>query len=81
MKLQFPVATDETKARLLGMASQHPNLKWSKVSEEGKDLPRQEKRKLGTGAGLEIDLPAVNPSTIPCQHAWVVALTGIANVK
>lgn len=42
-------------------------LKRRRMSEEG-------------NSGIEIVLPALTPDKIPCQHAWVIALTHIENV-
>jgi hypothetical protein len=62
---------------------------WSKAVDlmiadnEGATSGTKNSRKLqatGRRQGMELDLPALTPATIPCQHAWVVALTGIGNV-
>lgn len=31
-------------------------------------------------SGLVLQLPPLTPDIIPCQHAWVVALTGVSNL-
>lgn len=85
LKLQFPVATDQTKARMLGMPTTL-NLNWEKVSDDSEGPSTNVQRgdrnlnAEGKGAGLELDLPPLNPGTMPCQDAWVVALTGIGNI-
>jgi alpha-L-fucosidase len=30
-------------------------------------------------AGINIQMPALTPDIIPCEHAWVLAITGLAN--
>ena len=84
LKLQFPIPTDETTIRLLGMPS-YQSLKWStKFLNDA--LPQHDERELGktstsNAAGLLVELPHLNPANMPCHHAWVVAITGIANIK
>lgn len=81
LKLQFPVPTDDTEVRMLGMSSS-PNLAWTRISKRGEGLS-QDERKLGNqtrASGLEVELPPLNPATMPCHHAWVLAMTGIANL-
>jgi hypothetical protein len=34
-----------------------------------------------SGAGLAVTLPSVTPSTVPCDHAWVLRLDGLANAN
>ena len=33
-----------------------------------------------TTTGVRLRLPALTPADIPCQHAWVIVLTDIANL-
>jgi alpha-L-fucosidase len=86
LRLVCPEATNHTHARMLGLTK---DLKWSKAVDmmmaDSEDATRGTKKSRRLQAtkikqGLELDLPALNPSTIPCQHAWVVALTGIGNL-
>lgn len=64
LRLSCPVATEETTARMLGI--------------DAKLAPRV--LQTSTSSGLELELPALTPALIPCQHAWVVELTGVANL-
>src|SRR3569623_693611 len=32
-------------------------------------------------AGIAIELPKLTPDMVPCQHAWVVVLTGLGNLS
>lgn len=32
------------------------------------------------GGGISIQVPALTPDMVPCQHAWVFAVTGVANL-
>jgi alpha-L-fucosidase len=84
LRLTCPEVTDHTKARMLGVTK---DVKWSKgievvIGDEGPSVSQNSRTLQGTRRkqGVELDLPVLNPSTIPCQHAWVVALTGIGNV-
>ena len=85
LRLACPQVTNQTRARMVGVTN---DVTWSKVvnMSEGKDAVTkvtQKSRKLPAkmrNQGMELDLPPLNPSTIPCQHAWVVALTGIGNL-
>ena len=69
LHLNAPVTTDDTKVHLLGLKQQLSRnaryLRWGNN---------------GSGDGLTIELPALTPREIPCQHAWTVAITGIANL-
>jgi hypothetical protein len=82
LKLECPIPTGETKARMLGVSS---TLSLKRVSSQhGVSQSEQDTRHLQEEAnppGLEVALPLLNPATMPCQHAWVVVLTGIANVQ
>lgn len=84
LRLGCPQATNTTKARMLGL-SRETTLAWSMtlantnhVLEETK--PRKARELWQHQQGMELDLPHLNPATIPCRHAWVVALTGIGNI-
>lgn len=37
--------------------------------------------KIGQDAGVNIILPALTPDIIPCDHAWVLVFTHIANLN
>lgn len=86
LRLTCPVTTAETKARMLGLDSEKENVLWSVPSTllaSNKSTQKEEERQLRQIAdhnGLELDLPALNPATTPSHYAWVVALTGLANV-
>ncbi len=84
LTLSCPQATKETKARMLGVTNE---IRWNEASPRIADwrsssLPRKERNlwEKGNTRGLELSLPPLNPATTPCLHAWVVALTGIANI-
>lgn len=86
LRLKCPLATKQTKARLLGVDSTKKNVLWSKKStakvtsdtEAGKDARALQSQSFQNG--LELDLPNLNPTTIPCDHAWVLELQGIGNL-
>jgi hypothetical protein len=37
-------------------------------------------RREGDAGGVVIHLPDVTPSSIPCEHVWVIAMTDIENL-
>ena len=80
LRLTCPLATAQTSARLLGVDSQKNSVLWQSKSDSktGKDARGLQSQKLGNG--LELDLPNLNPTTIPCDHAWVLELKGIGNL-
>lgn len=41
---------------------------------------RMKQRRDERDIGIEVVLPALTPDIIPCQHAWVIVLTHIANL-
>lgn len=59
---------------------------WQKLSvrqddraiNDGQTTGTEDRRQLRHD-GIELDLPFVNPSMMPCHHAWVLALTGVEN--
>ena len=80
LRLTCPLATAQTSARLLGVDSQKKSVLWQSKSDSkiGKDARGLQSQKLRNG--LELDLPNLNPTTIPCDHAWVLELKGIGNL-
>jgi len=77
LHLDAPTATPNTKVKMLGLTV-HENgaldgfLSWKYMpvglGSGGKN-----------GKGLEINVPPLTPDIVPCQHAWVFALTGLAD--
>jgi hypothetical protein len=43
-------------------------------------LSSQSRQREEKGGRVTIQLPYVNPSQLPCQHVWVVAMTAIDNL-
>jgi alpha-L-fucosidase len=86
--LKCPIPTVQTKVRLLGL----PDAKKvsSPISSSGKNTTTTTNLvswkpivSVGNGdhvsEGMEIQLPRLTPDIIPCQHAWTLVLTGLAN--
>jgi alpha-L-fucosidase len=74
LRLEAPQVTPESKVRMLGLAGLDSHLGSDLVfsaSSGGADGTR----------GLSIQVPALTPDIIPCQHAWVFAITGVANLQ
>jgi alpha-L-fucosidase len=81
VNLNCPIPTAQTKVRLLGLpavpssslgenTTATPMLTWSQTASAG-DNP--------VSGGMEIQLPILTPNIVPCQHAWTLVLTGLAN--
>lgn len=88
LRLTCPLATTHTKARLLGVSSVKKGVVWSATADSTEIISdstvRKDARVLQPQIyqqGLELDLPPLNPTTIPCDHAWVVELSGIGNLN
>eukprot|EP00957_Ditylum_brightwellii_P192429 14650186-Ditylum_brightwellii.AAC.1 len=53
-------------------------------NDENEDLllwtsPSSESGSGKNNKGIDIIVPQLTPDLVPCQHAWVFALTGLAN--
>jgi alpha-L-fucosidase len=70
LHLAFPTSTSNTQVRMLGLDTQQDSIRW-KVLEGGDN----------SLSGMTVELPWLNPSTIPCQHAWVLAISNIGNFR
>jgi alpha-L-fucosidase len=90
LELDCPIGTAQTGARMLGLDASLPALaartylgNKNKIAKDGGEGPSAASAPVATDAslsGLTVQLPALTPDLIPCQHAWVIALTGIANL-
>ena len=61
LQLAYPIATDQTKIRMLGVTGPKAFLNYT------------------TSIGITVELPTLTPNQVPCQHAWVLLLSGIQN--
>ena len=93
LQLQCVVPTSATKIYFLGL---HPTDLTADASvpyhtsTSTETLDRDEEVNMATSqmkqrrdernAGIEVILPALTPDIIPCQHAWVIALSHVENV-
>jgi alpha-L-fucosidase len=75
--LQYPVATENTQVSFLGL-DDRMGVEW-RVHGAQDSMPSSTQRHL-SNAGIRMTLPALTPDILPCEHAWVIALTGLANV-
>lgn len=78
LHLESVISTRDTHVRMLGL-EKNESLRMKsgknrhhKHDDDDHDSHSQQK-------GLTVLLPPLTPSKIPCQHAWVVAITGIGN--
>jgi alpha-L-fucosidase len=84
--LDCPVPTAQTTVRLLGFlpvddqtslllgkntTTTPPMLSWNQAAAVDHNHVRS--------GGMEIQLPRLTPDIVPCQHAWTLVLTGLAN--
>jgi alpha-L-fucosidase len=84
--LDCPIPTAQTTVRLLGFlpgddqsslllgentTTPPPMLSWSQTASVDHNHVR--------GGGMEIQLPRLTPDIVPCQHAWTLVLTNLAN--
>jgi alpha-L-fucosidase len=80
--LMCPEVSENTRAFILGLQNDEKNIDVDvKVSRHS----HTRVAKSSSGANLSqpsftIDLPALNPDEIPCDHVWVIAMTAIKNL-
>ena len=67
--LSCPTPTASTRVRMLGLPQQGS-------IEEPKVVVGAEK-----GQSITIQLPALTPDIIPCDHIWVLAIEGLENLQ
>ena len=80
LRLSCPEVTNRTTARMLGVSREVTWVATSVEDDHAVSRARELNEAKSRKQGMELDLPPLSPATIPCQHAWVVALTGLANV-
>jgi len=68
LHLSTPVPTDKTTFRLLGLPHAKAKREHFLKWEAG-------------GKGIDVRLPVLPPGKAPCQHAWTLAITNIANFE
>jgi len=75
LELTCPIPTSKTEVTMLGL------------SKSAGDRTSSSRRRLriksmgdGTMAGIQVELPPLTPDITPCQHAWVLVLSGIGNL-
>lgn len=69
LDLRCVVPTDKTVVHFLGL-KERDDLKWSATNDNMR----------GVLSGIRLTLPALTPDILPCENAWVVVITGIANL-
>ena len=74
LRLAVPMTTPDTAVSLLGYNNQDgtTTIRWE--NDNGSSTTSS------AAAGITIELPALTPDLIPCEHAWVLVLTGIGNL-
>ena len=78
--LNCPQVSNSTKAFVLGMESSTAKnvMVQDRVHNDGAHWLRIKSKTDGRGAMIQ--LPDLNPATMPCEHVWVVAMTDIKNL-
>jgi len=76
LELAHPIPTEDTHVQFLGTAMEY-TLEWNALVEENRDVSLVRRN---LAPGLRLQLPALTPDVIPCEHAWVVVITGLANI-
>lgn len=76
LHLVSPVSTPDTKIRMLGLHSDEGDYKELSFLADSHSFKATSGNPQG---GLTVALPPLTPAKIPCQHAWVLAITGIGN--
>ena len=68
--LNAPTPTAKTQVRMVGLGvdGEGDLLEWNYPGDA---------KKLGSDAGIIIEVPSLTPDVIPCQHAWVFAISGL----
>jgi alpha-L-fucosidase len=89
LMLNCVTPTKTTQIRFLGLngdksASIHQMIHWKQLTvNEPLHIQEQRHRWAAVAAmssGIEVTLPALTPDIIPCEHAWVIVLTGVAHL-
>ena len=79
LTLNCPIATENTQVYFLGLdAATTGRVGWSGASNRA--VHATSRRTLQMDSGILVNLPALTPDIIPCEHAWVLVLTGLANL-
>jgi alpha-L-fucosidase len=77
LKLDCPIPTEETQYRFLGLQRD--------LGQVAVKLPDHRHGNSASSrvldSGLILLLPTLTPDIIPCENAWVVGITGLANFK
>lgn len=68
LELRCVVPTDKTEVHFLGLKDQS-RLEWIGATDNSR----------GILSGIRLTLPALTPDILPCEHAWVVVITGLGN--
>ena len=94
LELANPEPTSETIAQFVGLelkttttSPQSMDLPWTMgttVHNDAKNVAVSSSTRRSNeevlSKGMRVQLPSLTPDTIPCQHAWVIRITGIANI-
>lgn len=88
-KIRFVGLNDDDQLleyKMLSTTNQNDNIQYSMNDFEMKGkigtsrAVLEQKQKTQQQGGIEIELPYLTPDVIPCNHAWVLAISPIANL-
>mmetsp|Transcript_20107 Transcript_20107/g.43757 ORF Transcript_20107/g.43757 Transcript_20107/m.43757 type:complete len:488 (-) Transcript_20107:1101-2564(-) len=77
--LGCPEVSKRTKINILGMKDAGAESELKIIDINSNDKKGLKGRFVGGGGAL-IQLPDMNPSQMPCEHVWVVAMTAVVNL-
>ena len=92
LELAYPEPTEHTQIQFVGLEQAagpttttqqgYGNLQWEGQIELGEIVAASTTRndRELPATGMRVLLPSLTPDKIPCQHAWVIRITGLANV-
>lgn len=78
VSLSCPQVSNETKAFVVGMKGSGRDVI---VKQHDKENYLKSERNARRGEKVVLRLPEMNPSKVPCEHVWIVALTCIKNLN
>lgn len=81
LHLAYPVPTANTRVHFLGLLNETiAEVEWEPSPYAVVGVTDRKIMTQPMPPGLRLHIPALTPNLIPCQHAWVIAIHGLANL-
>ena len=87
LRLRCPLPSNKTQVQMMGWSGNSlaydrgsPPYGEGTSSQTNVDHRSRSRSLEPNGSGMDIALPLLTPSEIPCQHAWVLVITNLRNV-